>query len=88
VDLLEGAFGGATKHPGNPGTQAAHDTSNLYHDIDTLKTDASYILAPCVSLAGCVGAAAWALGHRRGPSIVGGAVMAGVIGAGLSVIVQ
>jgi hypothetical protein len=87
VDLLEGAFGKAPTGPAGSGS-ASKDTSNLYHDVNTLATDARYILVPSVSLAGAVGAITWALGSRRGPGIVVGAVIAGVVGVGLTTIVQ
>lgn len=87
VDLLESAFGKPTSAPGGSGN-SAQATKNLYTDINALSTDAAYILVPSVTLAGAVGAIFWALGSRRGPAIVGGAIVAGVIGVGLKVIVE
>jgi hypothetical protein len=90
-DLLQDAF---NTHPPTSagalsgGKAATGDASNLWNDVNGLSTDALYLLMPTVTLAGAVGGIFWAVGARRGPMIVGGAVMAGVIGAGLKVIVQ
>jgi hypothetical protein len=91
VSLLQDAFN--THPPAGPtgltGTTGdVKDTTNLWKEISSLSTDATYVLMPTVTLAGAVGGIFWAVGARRGPAIVGGAVMAGVIGAGLDVIVK
>lgn len=84
--LLKDAFlKGSTASPSG---NAAGDTTNLYNDIDGLSTDSLYLLTPTVTLAGAVGGIFWAAGHRRGPSIMGGAIAAGVLGAGIKVIVS
>lgn len=87
VDLLQAAF---KKTPTAPGgnSAAAGDTTSLYNTINGLSTDATYILVPSVSLAGAVGGILWAFGAHRGPQIVAGAVVAGVVGASLDVIVK
>jgi len=87
IDLLESAFGGAPKQSALKGSTAG-DTENLASSVSQLTKDASYVLVPSVSLAGAVGATFWALGSRRGPTIVGGAVVAGVVGVGLDVVVR
>jgi hypothetical protein len=85
ADLLQGAFNSTPKKPSG---SSATDTTNLYNEIGSLSTDATYILLPSVSLAGAVGGIVWAFGGHRGPSIVTGAVIAGVVGASLDVIVK
>ena len=87
VNLLRDAFGASSGSAAGQNGQAA-DTSNLYTEVNNLSTDAIYVLGPCVTLAGAVGGILWALGGRRGPSIVAGAVAAGVVGAGLKTIVS
>ena len=87
VDLLQAAFGvHATKKPAGGG--AVSNATQLFNSVQSLSTDALYILLPTVTLAGAVGGIVWAAGSRRGPSIVVGAIVAGVIGAGLKTIVQ
>ena len=87
VNLLQAAFGvHSTTNPAS-GRASANATS-LFTSVSNLSTDALYILLPTVTLAGAVGGIVWAAGSRRGPSIVVGAIVAGVIGAGLKTIVQ
>lgn len=86
ADLLRAAFGvpNTTKVGGGA---ASTNAQGLFHHVQSLSTDALYVLMPSVTLAGAVGGIAWAAGSRRGPSIVGGAIVAGVVGAALNVIV-
>ena len=72
--------------PTGGGVSPSHQP--LHHDVSGLSTDSLYLLGPTVTLAGAVGAIFWALGHRRGPSIMGGAVAAGVLGASIKLIVS
>jgi hypothetical protein len=87
VNLLQSALGQSNAAPKGKGADVT-DTNNLYGSLNQLTTEADYLIFPSVTLAGGVGAAFWALGHRRGPMIVSGAVIAGVVGGGLKVIVQ
>jgi hypothetical protein len=87
ADLLQAAFGVTPKAKG-PAGGATTNTTTLFNNISNLSTDAIYILLPTVTLAGAVGGIVWAAGSRRGPTIVVGAIVAGVIGAGLKTIVQ
>jgi hypothetical protein len=89
VDLLESAFGTPQTSPGGncPTIKGSTtDCTSLFSAVSNLTTDADYVLVPCVTLAGAVGAIFWALGHRRGPGIVGGALAAGAIGVGMATI--
>ena len=72
----------------SPTGGAAGQVNSLFDDVNGLSTDSLYVLGPTVTLAGAVGGIFWALGHRRGPSIMGGAVAAGVLGASIKLIVN
>jgi hypothetical protein len=87
VDLLQSALGTTNKKPTGGGADVA-DTNRLWGSLNKLTTEADYLVFPSVTLAGGVGAAFMAFGHRKGAPIISGAVIAGVIGGGLKVIVQ
>jgi hypothetical protein len=87
ADLLRTAFGVSNTSGAGSGKESSQ-AATLYKHVQSLSTDALYVLLPSASLAGAVGGIFWAAGSRRGPSIVGGAIVAGVVGAALRTIVQ
>ncbi len=80
VHLLASAFGQSypTSAKGTPAT--AGQASSIFTDATNLSHNAQYLLLPASTLAAGTGASMWALGHRRGPGVVGGAVAAGTLG--------
>jgi hypothetical protein len=78
LHLLGSMFG--AKPPTGTQGDSSGDVSNFVKQANYLAHDSQLVIVPGATLAGGVGGTMWALGHRRGPGVVGGAVAAGTLG--------